>query len=106
FVYSPFRMNDLMAGLLGASGETLALRIFDGEDTQPDALMFDSHRKAAPGTVDDRFRHVEAVEIANHRWTLEFRGTKQFGQSLDHNNARTMLVSGILVSALLFAVIQ
>ncbi|CAA7621917.1 EAL domain-containing protein [Magnetospirillum sp. SS-4] len=106
FVYSPFRMNDLMAGILGSGADTLALRIFDGEATQPDALMFDSHRKAVQGTVIDRFRHVETIEIANRRWTLEFRGTRQFSQTLDHSDARTILVSGILISTLLFAVFQ
>lgn len=43
WVYSPFRMRDLMAGTLGRMQPSLRLRIYDGGAAEPEALLFDSH---------------------------------------------------------------
>ncbi|MGE5504539.1 MAG: EAL domain-containing protein [Actinomycetota bacterium] len=102
-VYAPFRMNDLMAGILEDGVAAVALRILDGTQSGDDALMFNSHR-AAPGEVVDRFRRTEVVDIANHRWTLEFHGTRRFDALIDHHGPRSLMVAGVLISVLLFAV--
>lgn len=40
FVYSPFRMGDLMKGVLGESLHDVDLRIYDGDGIEPGALMY------------------------------------------------------------------
>ncbi|CAA7612848.1 CHASE domain-containing protein [Magnetospirillum sp. SS-4] len=106
FVFAPFRMNDLMNGILGREFDLIALRIFDGAEAGKGALMFDSHRGASSGTVRGDFRQVETVEIANHRWTLEFSGTSRFSRTAAGADARFILIAGGLISVLLFVVLQ
>ena len=40
FVYSPFRMGDLMNGVLGESLRDVDLQVYDGQVVGPEALMF------------------------------------------------------------------
>ena len=42
WVYAPFRMNDLMQGILGNQVSNVDLEIFDGEIATPESLMYDS----------------------------------------------------------------
>jgi CHASE1-domain containing sensor protein len=56
WVYSPFRMDDLMRGTLGKASDSLRLRIHDGPESLPDSLLYDSH----PGDPD---RHGAAELI-------------------------------------------
>lgn len=106
FVFAPFRMNDLMAGILGGGLDLIALRIFDETETGDDALLFDSHGRVDADTVKDEFRQAETITLANHHWTLDFRGTARFSRMIDRNVARAILAGGIIISLLLFAVLQ
>jgi CHASE1-domain containing sensor protein len=42
YVYAPFRMNDLMEGILGNKQESLDLEIYDGTEISSESLMYDS----------------------------------------------------------------
>ncbi|MBF0160329.1 MAG: CHASE domain-containing protein [Magnetococcales bacterium] len=102
FVYAPFRMNDLMAGIIGEGFATLALRIFDETTMHPDSLMYDSHRRMTDTVIANGRQWKSEVDIAHHRWTLEWRETSQFADQ--HHNMRggLILVGGTLSSLLLF----
>jgi len=77
WVYSPYRMNDMVAGILGPSGaallQHLRLEIFDGTEARPAALLYDSQRdhpgKAASSSVLER---SSAMEFAHRKWLLQF----------------------------------
>ncbi|MBM3570125.1 MAG: hypothetical protein FJX46_15375 [Alphaproteobacteria bacterium] len=103
YVYSPFRMNDLMEGILGSYAGTAALRIFDGAVMTDDNLMYDSHRKAAPDTVTTTHRRVESIQLADRLWTVEFRSTAAFDRSIDRTAEVLALLAGSLASLLLAA---
>ncbi|MEI6070819.1 MAG: CHASE domain-containing protein [Verrucomicrobiae bacterium] len=77
WVYSPYRMNDLMQGILGRwdffDRRRIRLQIFDGETPAPEALLYDSQRGAGekpppPG----RMSWQTAVDAAGRRWLLSF----------------------------------
>ena len=51
WVYSPFRLGDLITGTLGDAGQHLRIRVFDGHDLSADSLLFDSHPGASPPTA-------------------------------------------------------
>ena len=48
WVYSPFRLGDLITGTLGDAGQHLRIRVFDGHNLSADTLLFDSHPDASP----------------------------------------------------------
>jgi diguanylate cyclase (GGDEF)-like protein/PAS domain S-box-containing protein len=78
WVYSPFRMNDLIAAALDPTDEGLRLRIFDGDGSQPRSLLYDS--ASATGTdelADDtgEMLYRTPLLLAGRLWTLEFERT-------------------------------
>ncbi|MBA5605911.1 CHASE domain-containing protein [Duganella sp. FT3S] len=71
WVYAPFRMVEVMAGLDRGRGLGLDVEIYDGDGYDPAALMYDS--AAGHGTWT---RHtVQSMRLAGHRWTLRIGAT-------------------------------
>jgi len=66
WVYAPFRVGDLMAGLGGPRAAALDVEIYDGDAIAPSALMYDSAANAQGKQRTTR----QQISIANHRWTL------------------------------------
>ena len=101
WVYAPFRMNDLMLGLLGSGVGDLRLEIFDEDQTSVAASMYDSHRKELP--PNDRvplFRKTQHIEIAGHPWTVRISSTPEFEAGLDADRVRAVLTTGVAASLL------
>jgi len=66
WVYAPFRVGDLMAGLGGPRTAALDVEIYDGDSIVPAARMYDS----APGAPGAARSTRQQISIAGHRWTL------------------------------------
>lgn len=99
WVYSPFRMLDLMAGTLGRMQPSLRLRIYDGGAAEPEALLFDSH-----GTDPVRFdapTHSISRDIDGRRWLLVFEQRREAAADIDR--WRTELALVVLFGALVVA---
>ncbi|MDQ5909219.1 MAG: hypothetical protein QG599_1314 [Pseudomonadota bacterium] len=90
WVYMPFRMNDLMAGILGRYygdiGQTIDLEVYDGDAPSPATLLFDSDRKTTnsgqEGTAQADFQMDRSLEIAGRAWTLVIHSLPNFGEKL------------------------
>ncbi|MGE5314267.1 MAG: CHASE domain-containing protein [Acidobacteriota bacterium] len=95
WVYSPFRMNDLMSGLFSEQAGDADMAIYDNRAVSDTSLMFISD-KHKPGQVP-RFRSENWVEIAGHHWTVIITSTPQFEAGFDTN--RPILVAGISFGA-------
>jgi len=94
WVYAPFRVGDLMAGL-GGRAAALAVRIYDGDAVAPAALMYDSH----PGGAGGQRSSVRRVSAGGHPWTLLIAARP--GATPDRDQARQVAIGGVLLSALL-----
>lgn len=68
WVYSPFRLGDLIMGTLGDS--TSRIRIYDGHDEDPAELLFDSNPERTSNHKGLTRRTV--LELDNRVWTLIF----------------------------------
>ncbi len=106
YVYSPFRMNDLMQGIFGARAPDLRLRIYDGREPQPTALLYDS--ALSPGRddvdLDARLRGQSILDINGRAWTLIMETLPAFTKSLDRRIPILVIVAGLSISLLLFAI--
>lgn len=103
FVYSPFRMRNLMEGILGQGIPNVRLRIFDGTGTAHDALMYDSDPKSDFATPI--FRSDVALPIGQHVWTIEVTSLPAIEEYLDPEKSAIILAGGIVTSVLFFFVI-
>lgn len=69
WIYSPFRMGDLITGTLDNSDTLVRLRIYDGHATTPESLLYDSHpERPAAGRLRDKTQ----LELDSRIWTLVF----------------------------------
>ncbi|EGV18895.1 PAS domain-containing hybrid sensor histidine kinase/response regulator [Thiocapsa marina] len=77
WVYSPYRMSDLMRGILGGweqrDGTRIRLAVYDGDTVSPETLLYDT-QPAAPIVASTGGTGVATIplEFNGHRWTLVF----------------------------------
>ncbi|MBX6320681.1 MAG: CHASE domain-containing protein [Rhodospirillaceae bacterium] len=104
FVYAPFRAGDFIHAIPGAMSDLLRLQVFDGDGTQPGALMFDSLPDAEEdsGIVPPE---VVALPLPGHQWTLRFLPLPAFALTIDRNPPRLVPAGGTVIGTLLFLVV-
>ena len=103
YVCSPYRMDDLMQGILGPDTlRDIRLRIFDGGAPAGQPLYDSLEGAAAPQHTS--FGGDQGFEFGGHQWSLRFDSLPAFDASVDTQRPRLVLVSGLLVSVLLTAV--
>ncbi|MBF0584313.1 MAG: CHASE domain-containing protein [Magnetococcales bacterium] len=101
WVYSPFRMDDLMSGILGAYPAQIDLEIFDCDCLRPDALLYDSDGSLAhQNEILSLYSIRRRVEIAGHPWTIAISSLPPFESMVDLSWSRLVLFSGLLSSLL------
>jgi len=106
WVYSPYRMHDLMEGILGRWNKIdqsrIQLQVYDGDRISNGSLLFDSQRNDSIKRNDlPSLRLIVPVIFNDKRWTLLFSQSKE-PFSFTQNNV-IVTISGILISLLLFA---
>jgi PAS domain S-box-containing protein len=102
FVYSPFRTNDLMEGILGSQQPELNLQIFDDGKEEDDLLMFSSI--SAIGKKDPLFSSPQIVNMNGREWLLKITSSPNFEASVDIEKAYYALAAGIIISYLFFVI--
>lgn len=111
WVYSPYRMNDLMAGVLQdwqtAEGRYLHLRIYDGESTEPALLLYDSANAAGGGAPGATEKLAASRKLGFHGrpWLLEFNRSSA-APGLSYLPAWLTAAGGTLLSGLLFGLLM
>jgi len=101
FVYSPFRMGDLMRGIFGDELREVRLDVHF-QDTKGQ-LMFTSARSGL-GQSFTRLSSLQYVPIGDtgQSWALNIRPTALFDAAVDQGKSFMILVLGTLISLLFF----
>lgn len=101
WVYSPFRMDDLMAGLFGRRANEIDIEIYDGEEISEKTLLHDSDKIRFAGVMEAPLLAVRRLEIAGQSWTVAFRSLPPFEDRQESGKAGYVAVMGIVLSLLL-----
>lgn len=101
WVYAPFRMNDFMRGAAGELANDLDVEIYDGEQVNPDALMYDSHEEMSPGAQASKLRRVAYIQAGSRTWTVVTSAMPQFDARMQSDRPKLILQSGISISLLI-----
>jgi CHASE1-domain containing sensor protein len=108
YVYSPFRMNDFMKGILVEKEGYVNLQIFDGDKPLKETLLYRSDTEEDPHNHPGS-RHFATnqsiLEYAGHRWLLSFVSSKYFEENIETGSTNFILLLGITVSLLLFGML-
>ena len=103
WVYSPYRMKDLLQGILGVNAleptPQRFLAIFDDASPSPQSLLF-GH---TPAKDDIRFKRQTPIMFNGHRWTLCFAQTGGGLFTASYLGVWIIFSGGILSTLLLFA---
>jgi len=108
WVYAPFRLNDLMQGILGEQVDNIHLQIFDGKSATPETLMFNNRagKFDLPGASPPIFQTIQPLEIFGHAWTIRFASLPAFEAGIDTERVTVIQLSGLLISVLLAALVR
>ena len=99
WVYAPFRINDLMNGVLGAEGEHMRLSLHDGD------RITDSSKFYGSGQIDSAQSTALSLHrpltVAGHTWTVHYEAeTTDSGFATTQSNV--VAIMGLVIDALLF----
>jgi signal transduction histidine kinase len=104
FVYSPFRINDLMKGILGFIREEIEFEIYDGNKIDTSGLFYTSH-EYNPGKDKAPHSTSRVIQVAGHDWTLVFTSRKPFISNFETNQPNIIAIAGILVNLFIFIIL-
>lgn len=99
--YSPYRMRDLMQGILGdwenIDGKAVGIAIYDGLSNASEQLLYSNHiLDAAP--ISQII--TKTLTFNGHHWTLVFQHLGPY-PNVNYNVACSTLISGILFSLMM-----
>ena len=107
WVYSPYRMNDLMQGVLGGwdlkDNNRIHLKVFDGDRVSPETLLYDSQSTGSNEQVHPSALTLQTpIDSAGRRWTLCFPQSGGAAVAVDYSKVWFVLLGGASISLLLF----
>jgi signal transduction histidine kinase/ActR/RegA family two-component response regulator len=104
YVYSPFRIKDLLSGILGPRRTgSIGFQVFDGTSPSLESLLHAEQRFLSPSPHEPLTTRY-TLNVANHPWTLEFTGQQHSDSSSPIWLAPSVFVGGITLALALFAV--
>lgn len=99
YVYSPFRMGNLMRGILGKMEGDVELQIFDGAVASEAALMYGTGH--AHAKYEHLFSAQQKVDINGNPWLVQISSLPGFEVTLDRQKPLFILVFGLFMTAML-----
>ncbi|MEI7596699.1 MAG: CHASE domain-containing protein, partial [Bacteroidota bacterium] len=106
WVYSPYRMNDLMNGILGRwdlnQQNRIHLQIYDNENISDESLLYDSQLNDSTNNNALVRKILLPVEFNGKKWSLFFTQSETHYYSLN-NKVTIVSLGGLIVSLLIFS---
>ncbi len=107
FVYSPFRMRDLMRGIIGSETPSVDFHLLEGasvETTQP-IFAHLRHPGAAAMERQPRFDTTRPLQVGGHTWFLRVHSTPGFLTASERAEPVLVAIGGLTTSLLLFMLV-
>lgn len=98
WVYSVFRMGDLMNGVLGSSTSKYSVEIYDGSAPSASTLYYDSASRPSAST---EFYLSKIILIDDRKWLVRVKPTPQTVSKLDARKPYWIACFGFAISLLL-----
>ncbi len=106
FVYAPFRMNDLMRGIIGDHFSDLKLTLYAGNARNADALLYASHADSPDTAPQEGGKYTRTLpfQVNQSTWTLRVESRPAFEAQQPLHLQAWFLVGGLLICFLLFSI--
>ena len=105
WVYSPFRMGDLMQGIRGNEPTDIAFEIYDNENFVQDSLLFDSdHQNAGNNAFENAYLKTAAtIDLQGRTWGIRFASDAAQYSVVDRNLHWFIGAAGLTITLFVFA---
>jgi PAS domain S-box-containing protein len=103
YIYSPFRMKDLIRATLGDELKNINLQIYAGLDASPTNLMYNSDSLSSIASAQV-FKVEKKLRLYGKTWTLKYAALPEFIDSFKSDTPSVVLLLGTLISLLFFLV--
>lgn len=110
WVFSPYRMNDFMIGILGYhetdETEKIHLQVYDNYTIAPEALLFDSQMDAEDKYSDSQsLGLILPMDFNGKHWTLNLSKVTGIYSLYFHQEVLFVLIGGTAISFLIFLLV-
>ena len=107
WVYAPFRMGDLMKGILGDGDANVEYEIFDGTELTSDALLYDSNDvfHAEDAAYAGALQRTTTLNLQGRTWTIVYAAGGNLLTRAESVQLIMIATAGLFVDFLLFCVI-
>lgn len=99
WVYSPFRMKDLLQGVLkgkdNKEGKHLHLEVFDGNPSQENLLFSSEQDEGHVLHLSTLFETARKIDFDGRIWTLHFELARGTAYGIDYSKVWVVLLSGV-----------
>lgn len=108
WVYSPFRMTDLLGNIILSYDEinvlNLRLSVYDGNLVQAENLLYQSQSRISGASP--LFSLETQIELYGALWTLHFEQFENAEKSVDYSKSWIITSAGLFISFLLFFLLR
>lgn len=101
FAGAGMHYRDLMHNVMPTKLEDVSINLYDGADTSAAHLAFSSHPDLHPGSSLPQ--QQTAIEVGGRTWTLVYQATDAFITPVEAAYPQRVLLAGVAVTLLLFA---
>jgi signal transduction histidine kinase len=105
YVYSPFRTDDLLHGILGPGGPPIGFTAYDGPSPTPGREMHVADARETEPSPGESLTTTYTINMAGRPWTLVFTGQRHFDGSSPKWIVPLTITGGLMVSFALFAIV-
>ena len=109
YVYAPFRIKDLMEGILGAGMADLDFEIYDGVSPSQATLLYDNDQDGrsilANSTPSPTLSKTSVVHHGGHAWTLYLYARGNYISTGEASQPLVVAFGGLTIDLLLFLII-
>lgn len=104
WVYAPFRVDDLMGGVLGQTSDDLSFSLHDGLEARPDTLFYDSRNRRLVNQLP-ALQRDRVLRVSGRDWMVRYRATNPVGMPLLLPST-LVAVGGLVLELLLFGMLM
>jgi diguanylate cyclase (GGDEF)-like protein/PAS domain S-box-containing protein len=102
WVYAPFRIEDLMVGILGEQIKDLILQIYDSHQVVPETLMYSNESGLSVQKADRaRYQFSKNIDFNGHIWAIRLQSLPGYEAKIDTGRASMIKLTGVLTTVLL-----
>jgi PAS domain S-box-containing protein len=108
FVYSPFRVNDFIAGAVQSFKRNIEFEIYDGNQPVAGDLMYASNgRPVADAALETgKFSRSVNLDFGGRGWLIRFTSAPGYMSLVERSKSLIVALGGVLIDVLVFLVLS